>query len=219
MIDPVTTAPVVEDDLSSDEGQGDGVDENGGNMSYNSTDNNCSRKHDHASRMDEAEQGMFMLGLTRNNSIVPPAVQEATEAIVDYASFIWEIAAQRSPAPASHELMVIGISIFWLVLITFVVFTQQILDESTRLLIVGVHQFDLFLRCPSLQNCLSSRNENVQTDPCADHDFQFDEWHTLVHLWACSRGSIHCNTQWIWCCSGRRPGCSISAVPSPYPSS
>lgn len=47
-------------------------------------------------------------------------VQEAAEVLVDYASFVWDIAAQKEPAPASHELLVLAMSTLWLFLIALV---------------------------------------------------------------------------------------------------
>lgn len=126
MIDPATTAPTLDNDLSAG-GQGNGGGE-GVNTNHNQT----------AETMDQVEQGFLAHGHTRSTSILPPAVQDATDAFVDYASFVWEIAAQRSPAPASHELMVVAISTFWLVLITFVVFTENILEKSIRVLLIGL---------------------------------------------------------------------------------
>ena len=64
--------------------------------------------------------------------------EEAADAIVDYASFIWEIAIQKTPAPASHEIMVLAISTFWLVLITIAALGRQLLDENSRTLIIGL---------------------------------------------------------------------------------
>ena len=163
IIDPAVTAPIVEDGV----GVGESTDESSGttttppsSSTYYSTETSSSleeaeaaaavaasevaefKKHFHTyqdsnddSYVDKNDNeyedaNTFMDGIT--------TVNEAAEMIVDYASFIWDIAAQKTPAPASHELMVVGISTLWLFLITVVVFTQQILDASTRTLIIGV---------------------------------------------------------------------------------
>ena len=128
LLDPVNTAPLVDGEAHQESNTSTGP-----TTAYSSIASN-----NNADDMNEAEQGIFSLSLRRNSSIMPPAVQEATGMLVDYASLVWDIAAQRSPAPASHELMVLGISAFWLCLFTVVVFSQQVWAKSTRLLLVGV---------------------------------------------------------------------------------
>ena len=64
--------------------------------------------------------------------------EEAADAIVDYASFIWDIAIQKTPAPASHEIIVLSISTFWLVLITIAALGRPMLDENSRTLLIGL---------------------------------------------------------------------------------
>lgn len=130
ILDPITTAPAVDDEFNHSNSN---MGQNAHTTSYQSTDSN-----DNAAGIADEEQGFFSRGLARNNSIMPGTVQEATEMLVDYASFVWDIAAQRTQAPASHELMVLGISSFWLCLITIVVFSQAVWTESTRLQLVGV---------------------------------------------------------------------------------
>jgi len=114
IISPITTAPVLEDADKREEG--------GGPDATTSTYQSIGG--------DEENH-------TSDKSVIA-SVQGATEIIVDYASFIWDITAQKTPAPASHEIMVVGISILWLFLITVVVFGQQVLDETTRTLIIGI---------------------------------------------------------------------------------
>lgn len=130
LLDPSTTAPALDDDDNS--GFEGTVSTDNSGTDYNTVAGSA------ADAVDQAEQGIFQLGLARNDSIVPTAVQEAADHIMDYASFVWEISAQQSPAPASHELMVVAISIFWLLLISFTAFTQKILEVSTRILLIGV---------------------------------------------------------------------------------
>lgn len=65
-------------------------------------------------------------------------VNDAAEMIVDYASFVWDITAQKSPAPASHELMVVAICTVWLFLFSIAALGQSFLDESTRILMIGI---------------------------------------------------------------------------------
>jgi len=62
----------------------------------------------------------------------------AAEAIVDFSSLIWDIAAQKSPAPASHELMVLVISTIWVILIAIVSFGRLYITENVRLLTIGI---------------------------------------------------------------------------------
>ena len=63
--------------------------------------------------------------------------EDAADAIVDYASFIWDIAIQKTPAPASHEIMVVTISALWLVLITIAGLGRPLLDENFRTKLIG----------------------------------------------------------------------------------
>ena len=65
-------------------------------------------------------------------------VAEAAEMVVDYASFIWDIAAQKTPAPASHEIMIIVISSLWLTLFAIAALGQSVLDYDSRALMIGV---------------------------------------------------------------------------------
>lgn len=52
---------------------------------------------------------------------------------------IWDIAAQRTPAPASHEMMVLGISAFWLLLISIAALTpRSIMSSQSCTLMIGV---------------------------------------------------------------------------------
>ena len=62
----------------------------------------------------------------------------AAEAIVDFSTLIWDIAAQKSPAPASHELMVLVISTIWLILIAIVSLGRPYVTENARLLTIGI---------------------------------------------------------------------------------
>ena len=62
----------------------------------------------------------------------------AAEAIVDFSTLIWDIAAQKSPAPASHELMVLVISAIWLILIAIVSLGRLYFTENARLLTIGI---------------------------------------------------------------------------------
>ena len=62
----------------------------------------------------------------------------AAEAIVDFSTLIWDIAAQKSPAPASHELMVLVISTIWLILIAIVSLGRPYITENARLLTIGI---------------------------------------------------------------------------------
>lgn len=67
----------------------------------------------------------------------PPGITGAileNEAI----TMVWEITAQRSPAPVSHELMVVGISAFWLLLITIVALGSTFINQSARVLLIGL---------------------------------------------------------------------------------
>mmetsp|Transcript_8342 Transcript_8342/g.11475 ORF Transcript_8342/g.11475 Transcript_8342/m.11475 type:complete len:354 (-) Transcript_8342:39-1100(-) len=73
-----------------------------------------------------------------NEDGVTTVFQEATDKIVDYASFIWDVTAQKTPAPASHEIMVITISGVWLMLITIVSLGRSIMDDNTRVTLIGV---------------------------------------------------------------------------------
>ena len=159
MLDPSTTAPVVTEEepyqgrtslVQQDEETTDSAYTN-----YSATGNNHSpasasdgdvendlKKNNTAAADEEEEGGFTMLDFSNrafsflgNNETT---VQEAAEAMVDYATFIWDIAAQRTPAPVSHELMVVAISTVWLLLITVVVFSQHVWEESTRILIIGI---------------------------------------------------------------------------------
>lgn len=78
----------------------------------------------------------FSLLPTMNND-GEGTVADAAEMIVDYATMIWDIAAQRTPAPASHELLVVGISTVWLLLVSYVVFMYEG-DLGKQTLIVGL---------------------------------------------------------------------------------
>jgi uncharacterized protein with PQ loop repeat len=60
------------------------------------------------------------------------------DAIVDYTSFIWDIAIQKTPAPASHEIMVLCISTIWLVLVTIAALGRSVLDENSRTFLIGL---------------------------------------------------------------------------------
>lgn len=62
----------------------------------------------------------------------------AADAIVDFSTFIWDIAAQKSPAPASHELMVLVISTIWLLLIAIVSLGRPYITDNARLLTIGI---------------------------------------------------------------------------------
>ena len=62
----------------------------------------------------------------------------AAEAIVHFSTLIWDIAAQKSPAPASHELMVLVISAIWLILIAIVSMGRPYITENARLLTIGI---------------------------------------------------------------------------------
>jgi solute carrier family 50 protein (sugar transporter) len=62
----------------------------------------------------------------------------AAEAIVDFSALVWDVAAQKSPAPASHELLVIVISVVWLILIAVVSLGRSFLSENARLLTIGI---------------------------------------------------------------------------------
>ena len=62
----------------------------------------------------------------------------AAEAIVHFSTLIWDIAAQKSPAPASHELMVLVISAIWLTLIAIVSLGRPYITENARLLTIGI---------------------------------------------------------------------------------
>jgi len=60
------------------------------------------------------------------------------DAIVDYTSFIWDIAIQKTPASASHEIMVLCISTIWLVLVTIAALGRSVLDENSRTFLIGL---------------------------------------------------------------------------------
>ena len=124
MIDPTTTAPVEEDETASVTPT---------TTTYNSTfvtnDLEVENNDIHENALTNSER-FHNDGMT--------TVHEATEMIVDYASFVWDITTQKTPAPASHELMVLGISSLWLLLITMIVFGQTVWDASTRTWMVGM---------------------------------------------------------------------------------
>lgn len=122
---PVTTAPVTEeesDDQSTDE---DG---------YESDIEAASTA---PRRLSLKKRFSFRNNNNDDQDGAGTVAEAAAEMIVDYASFVWDIAAQRTQAPASHELLVVGISTFWLLLLSFVVFAyQNDLDQQT--LIIGL---------------------------------------------------------------------------------
>jgi len=121
IIHPTTTAPI----LNEDENELDT-----GNIT---SDTSVTSENAISGDDDDEEEGFLY---DHNDGIT--TVAEAAEMVVDYASFIWDITAQKTPAPASHELLVIGICALWLALITLVAFGQGFLTEDTRLLIIGV---------------------------------------------------------------------------------
>jgi solute carrier family 50 (sugar transporter) len=135
MIDPITTAPIMEK-------EGGDVDSNGkaGANAVTTAETYHSISYNHGPKDDEDDDNFVKLQASdREVSFLgAETIHEAAEAVLDYATFVWDIAAQRSPAPASHELMVLAISGFWLCVITLIVFTQSIWDESTRVLILGI---------------------------------------------------------------------------------
>jgi len=163
LIDPISTAPVVdENDQLSGEETGltttstkdeYGSTDSNNNNSVNGDDEECGEnkgtKGNHtfldnirlASETDQ-DGSMFFSSFPsvhrRDSSFIPPAVIEATERFVDYTTIVWDVAAQRTPAPASHELMVLGISTFWLCLITIVIFFGPELGDAHRTLIIGL---------------------------------------------------------------------------------
>ena len=127
IIDPATTAPVHEVGTGSEDGSLTPT-----TTTYNST-----------FVSNDLEEDANVRENTFNNSDRfhndgMATVHKATETIVDYDSFVWDITAQKTPAPASHELMVLGISSLWLFLITVIIFGQTVWDASTRTLIVGM---------------------------------------------------------------------------------
>ncbi|KAG7359033.1 sugar efflux transporter [Nitzschia inconspicua] len=139
MIDPITTAPIDKD--------GDGYSNShklsstftmGVYHSINNSESEGARANgdegdDNDGDFVEIESSDRALSFLGSGTI-----HEAAENVMDYASFVWEIAAQRSPAPASHELMVLAMSGFWLCIFTMVVFTESVWDEETRILILGI---------------------------------------------------------------------------------
>ena len=156
MINPITTAPVLEEgaqeaqmqngtpgeDEYSTQSTISTVKENGygalGGKGPSDVENLKNKSDSDTERFeDEDDDGFTPIG-DRRPSFLQDGVQSAADAFVDYANFVWDVTAQKTPAPASHELMVIGISSFWLVVFTVVVFTEGILDFEQRCLIVGI---------------------------------------------------------------------------------
>jgi solute carrier family 50 protein (sugar transporter) len=136
MINPVTTAPIVGDDNSEENQTGGNTTATTYDSVHTSTQGDDPDDH---YKDDESPNFQRLRGTDREYSMLATeTVHEAAEAVMDYASFVWDIAAQRSPAPASHEMMVLAISTFWLFLITLVVFTQSAWDEATRVLLIGL---------------------------------------------------------------------------------
>ena len=136
MIDPMTTAPILEIETSEEEANTDVT----RSTTYSSTMDTLQedRGHDYDNEERNGQHNLYYNNMDLSERDGITSVQEATEMIVDYASFIWDIAAQRTPAPASHEIMVLAISSLWLMLFTLVVFGQYTLDNATRTLIIGV---------------------------------------------------------------------------------
>jgi solute carrier family 50 protein (sugar transporter) len=135
MIDPITTAPLVEEEGSNNSSfrkqQTTGTVTTYNSMSHQDTNEDSEIGEENSfSKLRSTDKALSFLG---NETI-----HEAAEAVMDYATFVWDIAAQRSPAPASHELMVLAISTFWLLEFTIIVYTQDVLDEATRVLILGL---------------------------------------------------------------------------------
>jgi uncharacterized protein with PQ loop repeat len=142
MIDPITTMPQF------DEAEGGGEGGQRGHHRRSSSMSNALRspKYTRSSKNYYHSTLVVLPGssidpetpIEDHDNFAITSVQEATERIVDYGSFIWDIAAQRTPAPASHELLVVAISVFWLMLISLVVFSQSVWSEATRILIIGI---------------------------------------------------------------------------------
>jgi hypothetical protein len=63
----------------------------------------------------------------------------APEVTIDYASFIREMAPQKTlPAPVFLEMMVVGMSTFWLLLISYVVFFVYQANAASGVSIIGI---------------------------------------------------------------------------------
>lgn len=153
---PMSTAPIITDEEMANMGRSRSntfdpshfrskmlpVRANSFHTTYSSTTNSSSSPSI-ASRLDSqrSSHGFEVAddnNVDERNDGTTTVFEEAADAIVDYASFIWEIAIQKTPAPASHEIMVLSISTFWLVLITIAALGRPILDESSRTLLIGL---------------------------------------------------------------------------------
>jgi solute carrier family 50 protein (sugar transporter) len=65
-----------------------------------------------------------------------PTTPITTTAMTDWATLVWNVTSQTSPAPAPHETMVLGIILIWTVCVSFISFVHSF-DDRARVLIVG----------------------------------------------------------------------------------
>ena len=58
--------------------------------------------------------------------------------ISDYARIVWEVTSQHQPIPAPHEILVIGIVTYWLIVMSTVAFGDKSFSRDVQKTIVGV---------------------------------------------------------------------------------
>lgn len=121
------------------------------NLSWNGADENADadvnadadthvHAHAHANNNADAKNIDTNAGASefdQDNGTTTLADTAASVMTRDYADLIWQITAQKSPAPVSHEVIVVCISTFWLTLITIVAF-QVIPNQGGQILVIGL---------------------------------------------------------------------------------
>jgi solute carrier family 50 protein (sugar transporter) len=96
---------------------------------------NCLQEHESAALSTRSIQD-------RNGDAEPPKTKSADDATkkqstsaIDWASIVWNVTSQNTPAPTPHEHLILGMVVIWMCCVSVIAFANALSDEAKQFIV------------------------------------------------------------------------------------